>query len=421
MVIISLSYQFRDLYDVLVTKPVEALDALKELQEFKDEDFTRWFYFEERTADKGVTKHNPEKSFNGYTLYSTVYEQKAYLIDMKGKVVHSWAKPFEEIWPDPVADYIPPTHKIFWCRVWLDSDGGLYIQYCIDGPGNKAVGLTKLDKDSNLVWKYEDYSHHDMELSANGNIYVLVNNIRHEPHKALPYVTKPFMDEFIVTLNSKGEEIARASILDMMYDSPARSLLELIGDTPSDPKLNTGDLLHPNTITEITQSVAGKAPMLKAGHVLVSFRNIDLLASFDLENQRMTWASYGPWRAQHAPEFFDDGTIAMFDNEGNVSKEGGASRILHIDLNNLAVLWEYIGSKNEPFYSPYNGFVQTLGNGNLLATETSAGRIFEIDKNKDIVWEFYVPERLESKGKKHIPSVFSGHRYAEDQIKFLSP
>jgi hypothetical protein len=421
LVILSLSYQFRGLYDLLITKPVEAIDALKELQEFKAEEFTRWFFFEERGPEKGVTRYDKERSYNGYTLYSTVYEQKAFLIDMDGGVVHSWHKPFEEIWPDPVADYIPPAHKIFWCRVWLEGNGDLYIQYCIDGPGNKAVGLTKLDKDSNLVWKYEDYSHHDMEIAGNGNIYVLVNTIRHHPHEGLPFVEKPFMDEFIVTLDPDGNEIARASLFDMMYDSPARSVLELLGDTPSDPKLNDGDLLHPNTITVITDEIAGKAPMLKAGDVMVSFRNIDLLATFDLDSKKMTWASYGPWRAQHAPEFFSDGTMVLFDNEGNVSQPGGPSRLLHMDLNDLSVLWEYIGSEEDPFYTPYNGFIQPLPNGNVLATETSAGRLFEVSRDKTIVWEYYVPERLVSDGASHIPSVFSGWRFTEEQLPFIGP
>ena len=48
----------------------------------------------------------------------------------------------------------------------------------------------------------------------------------------------------------------------------------------------------------------------------------------------------------------------------------------------------YAGSKNRRFYSDILGKHHWLQNGNLLITEGSKGRAFEIDKNGKIVWEY---------------------------------
>jgi hypothetical protein len=39
------------------------------------------------------------------------------------------------------------------------------------------------------------------------------------------------------------------------------------------------------------------------------------------------------------------------------------------------------------------GSVQPLPNGNMLVTEAEKGRVFELTRDKQIVWEFYHPEK----------------------------
>ena len=39
-------------------------------------------------------------------------------------------------------------------------------------------------------------------------------------------------------------------------------------------------------------------------------------------------------------------------------------------------------------FSRVKGMHQTLENGNLLITETEAGRVFEVDELGDVVWEY---------------------------------
>lgn len=46
---------------------------------------------------------------------------------------------------------------------------------------------------------------------------------------------------------------------------------------------------------------------------------------------------------------------------------------------------------SERFYSPFLSNPQLLANGNTLINEGSNGRIFEIDENRNIVWEYLIP------------------------------
>ena len=68
----------------------------------------------------GTTIYDPEKSFNGYTLYSPMIGQrgatdfyskpcKAYLVDMNGNVVHEWKLPFP---PGLHVELLPNGHLL---------------------------------------------------------------------------------------------------------------------------------------------------------------------------------------------------------------------------------------------------------------------------------------------------------------------
>lgn len=50
------------------------------------------------------------------------------------------------------------------------------------------------------------------------------------------------------------------------------------------------------------------------------------------------------------------------------------------------------GTENgENFYSAFLSNAQTLENGNVLINQGSSGKIFEIDENREIVWEYIIP------------------------------
>jgi outer membrane protein assembly factor BamB len=108
-----------------------------------------------------------------------------------------------------------------------------------------------------------------------------------------------------------------------------------------------------------------------------------------------------------------EGNILVFDNGGFAgygSPNPGAptghnnalrdySRIIEFDPITLKVIWQYSYEEagylpkmnNSDFYSPLISSAQRLPNGNTLITEGSSGRIFEVTKPFEIVWEYVSP------------------------------
>lgn len=61
--------------------------------------------------------------------------------------------------------------------------------------------------------------------------------------------------------------------------------------------------------------------------------------------------------------------------------------ILSAENDRLEVI--YSGSVNNPFYTATLGKHQWLPNGNLLITESTKFRAFEIDSRGKMVWEYF--------------------------------
>ncbi len=59
---------------------------------------------------------------------------------------------------------------------------------------------------------------------------------------------------------------------------------------------------------------------------------------------------------------------------------------------------------------------QRLPNGNTLITGSSGGRIFEVTRDGEIVWEFFNPRRAAGRDDL-VGAVFGGTRYEPDYLK----
>jgi hypothetical protein len=108
-----------------------------------------------------------------------------------------------------------------------------------------------------------------------------------------------------------------------------------------------------------------------------------------------------------------EGNILLFDNGGwagygapNPGSPMGLknalrdySRVLEFDPDTLRIAWQYTPQEagfehpvdSNRFYSPFISSAQRLPNGNTLITEGSGGRIFEVNRHHEIVWEYISP------------------------------
>ena len=92
------------------------------------------------------------------------------------------------------------------------------------------------------------------------------------------------------------------------------------------------------------------------------------------------------------PDFIDGETFSVFDNNTNTDTKAELrhSKIVMVTApdNTQTVYFEGTPPHN-PFYTQRMGKHQWLPNGNLLITESESGRGFEVNKQGDIIWQYF--------------------------------
>ncbi len=123
------------------------------------------------------------------------------------------------------------------------------------------------------------------------------------------------------------------------------------------------------------------------GNWLVSARHGSLLFIIDYKTKKIVWSyTHKTIQGQHAAQLLENGNILLFDN----GRYRGWSRIIELNPLSGEIVFEY---RADSFYSQSRGYVQKLENGNYLITESERGRIFEITLEKELVWEYYHPQK----------------------------
>ena len=91
------------------------------------------------------------------------------------------------------------------------------------------------------------------------------------------------------------------------------------------------------------------------------------------------------------------------------------SRVLEINPVTLELVWSYEGQR---FSSSNISGAQRLPNGNTLITEGANGRLFEVTKERQIVWEYIYPLFT---GTPPANAVYRGYRLPYDWIPHIEP
>jgi hypothetical protein len=377
--------------------------ALIAKREMSQDRFKTDMWHPARRTEKGVTIQEPAWVFPGHTLYTSGDGPYARLIALDGRVVHEWRRPYSEVWQEGAAVKTPqPDELIYMRKARLLPNGDLLAIYEAAGDTPWGYGMVKLDRDSEVVWSYLANTHHDFDLAPDGRIFALTHEFTSEKLKGVIALGTPRLDDFAVVLSPEGEEIKKISLTHALFRSRYNAFLYAI------PAFSSGDPLHTNAIEYITPERAARFPFGKAGDVLLSFRDIGVIAVLDLEREEIVWAARGAWLGQHDPTLLANGHILLFDNLGGFAP-GNDSRVLEIDPRTMEIVWRYAGDKTFPFSSLLRSAAQPLGNGNILVTESDGGRLFEVTPAGEIVWEYLNPVRGGDDGR-YIPVVSWGTR-----------
>lgn len=334
--------------------------------------------YEPPPPEVGVLTYDKQLASKGDNFYVTTGGPTARLMDMEGVELHTWTKPFDKDWPllsprDELIDY--DRHPNHWRRARLLPGGDVLALM-------EGTGLVKVDKDSNLLWAYQGGFHHDLDVTDDGRIFVLTRR-RIPEHPLFPY-RAPVIEDFISVLSAEGKLIRRVSLLDAVANSPYREFL--VEHVPPGQ-----DLLHPNTVTVLRGRLESRSPAFRRGNVLVSFRNINVIAVVDLGRPAIVWALAGLWQRQHDPVVLDNGNLLLFDNFA----DGEHSRVLEFDPFTQQIVWQFDGNETHRFFAYYAGTNQRLPNGNTLFTSSTEGRVMEVTPDKRIAWEWANPRRTD--------------------------
>jgi hypothetical protein len=366
----------------------------------------------------------PGKTCDGFTLCMFGTDSRAVLLNMRGDVVHEWHVPFSRLWPQP-------THlggRVDDAQVYF-NDGHLFpngdLLVVVEGPIDLAnpsngCGLARLDRDSNVLWKYGQKCHHDVDVGEDGTVYALTNEVLKEAPRGLEYLPTPCLIDLVDVISPEGKGVKRIPVLEAFRDSPYAALLCPLekaaqdggtatqGMSPFMAERQRLDVLHMNSVKVLSRALAPKFPLFKAGQLLIGPRNLDVIAVLDPDSGRVTWAARGPWRAQHDPSFLDNGHLLLFDNLG--SPRG--SRVLEYDPQTQSFPWSYPDpARQEPaFLSRIRGMSQRLPNGNTLIVNSDGGEVFEVTADHEVVWTCSTPSKLE---------LNRARRFTPDQVPFL--
>lgn len=325
--------------------------------------------------DIGVTVWDSVRSSGQPRLYVSGHAPTALLMDAGGGILHRWRFRYPEAWRRESKEMVAQTGNDpttgCWRRARLLPGGDLLAIF-------EGRELIKLDRESQLVWRYRAHCHHDLDVGADGNIYVLTREAGLVPAINAEH---PVLVDYISVLDPDGQPLRRISILESFLHSDYASHL--------DKMARRGDIMHTNTLELLDGSLAHLAPQFAAGHVLISLRELNLVAIVDLEQEQVVWALSGLWVRQHEPNLTADGTMLVFDNLGH----GGRSKAVEIDPFSQRIVWQFADSPGRPLFSPTCGAARRLPGGNTLVVESDAGRAFEVTGDGTIVWEYRNPER----------------------------
>lgn len=399
-----------------ITRALQGGKALYDkLAKYDDVHKTNLWYDARRTA-RGVTANAGNKVQEGFTLYTTGSEAAAYLIDLDGTVVHQWRRPFSTI---PEAHRIGPRRPapdshIFFRHAHAFPNGDLLAIYEAVGDTPFGYGVVKLDHNSNVIWSYGGRAHHQLDVAADGRIYVLTHEIVDEATPPYHHLARPRLEDFLVILSPDGKEMRKVRLLTALARSKYRRLpFAVTAGGLADP-------LHANAVKQIDEEDTANFVVGRAGHVLLSFRETGTLAVLDPHREEVVWAVRGPWFAQHDPDVLANGNLLLFDNQGAHDGPEGSSRVIEFDPLTMRIVWQYAGTARQPLMSEIRSDQQRLANGNTLITESDGGRLVEVTPQGEVVWEFVNPVR-DAQGGKRIPIIAWAQRMDRSAVLALLP
>ncbi len=345
-----------------------------------------WYYSTDKYLNRPEVPNliQDEQGLNLITHVAANNAIAAEIRNLKNEIVHSWTIDWFDIWPN--ATHLAASDK-------PKSRPGTHIHGAIVTEAGDLIfnferlGLVKLDRKSNVIWRLPVRTHHTVFQADNGNLWVCGFDDSRNLSNTYPSL-RSALDEMIMEVDLDGNILRKIHMVDVLEQNNLRGVLYLHSPVSSKGVVSvSGDILHLNDVEIFPDHMT--EGLFQHGDIMVSLRNVSTILVLDPKTLKVKFRSTGVVNLQHDPDFVDGNTITVFDNnpqyyEGRKLR----SRIVEISAPSGKSRVIFQGNEKHPFFSNIMGKHQWLPDGNLLITETQMGRAFEVDPQGDLVWEF---------------------------------
>jgi hypothetical protein len=353
-----------------------------------------------RKPGTGVTV-NKRANDGSFVLISSFFDggNEIRLLRRDGSLVARWPVSFSAHFPDashlkasPQTDLNVDIHGVL-----IQPDGSVTFNY-------EYNGMVKLSRCGETVWTLTHPTHHSIEIAEGGGYWVPGRrNISGGDPDGFPPFTlmvtdQSFNDQLILRVTEDGVIAEQTSVARILYDNGLEPIMTAGGYKFKRHGTWSRELVHLNKIGELPSSIADAFQGFEAGDLVLSLRRYNLILVVDPDDWRVKWHQTGPWRRQHDPEFNPNGTITVFNNNtyrlelGKGDKSSPAtprvSNIMRVDPATGRTEVVYGERVGQEFLSVIRGKHDLTPEGGLLITEFEAGRVFEVDAQGRIVWEY---------------------------------
>ena len=393
----------------------------------------------------GVTQYE-EGALEGYTFFSPFSGTKAYLVDNCGRLVNQWDRSA----PPGLAAYFLDTGLML--RTYKPNPAGPFTSASNSGGleladwDNNTVWSYEFNTST---W----ISHHDAVYMPNGHLLVLTWDLVYteelielgrDPNEIAP---QGFMwSERIIEVEPVGANniniVWQWEIKDHYVQDfdPAQLNYGVVSEHPelfdiNLPELNSSNsnstrdwnhfnsidyhpeldqilistrnsdeiwILDHSTTTEEAASHSG-GRYGKGGDILYRWGNASAYGRAPVSEQKLFGQHGVNWIREGLP---DAGKILIYNNgNGRPGPDFSTVEVLVPPQDSLGFYtipegspigpelpeWVYGDRPGEAFYSAYLSNAQRLPNGNTLINAGSPGMIFEIDPDRNVVWEYIIP------------------------------
>ncbi|THF75144.1 aryl-sulfate sulfotransferase [Cohnella fermenti] len=392
----------------------------------------------------GTTFYLPERAWSGYTIFQAA-DVGALLIDMSGKEVHLWEGlrgfPNKILPGGYVTGHTKARDPKYGFQdeadlVQVDWEGNIVWRFnryeFIEDPDNEPQWMARVHHDHQREGSPVGYYAPGQEPSTDGGRTLL---LVHRNVTNPDISDKLLLDDAIIEVDWQGNILWEWAVSDhfaeLGFDEAAKNVLfrdpngrHFGGNTGGDwMHINSASWVGPNRFYD-----AGDE-RFHPGNIIWDARESNIIAITDRRTGKIVW-QLGPdfskpevkhlgWIiGQHHAHIIPrglpgEGNLLVFDNGGwggyglpNPASPYGQknavrdhSRVLEIDPVTLEIVWQYTPTEagylqpldSYRFYSPYISSAQRLPNGNTLITEGADGRIFEVTREHELVWEYISP------------------------------